>query len=384
MSSFLRDIDDVDQFLDNSSEEKLKDSLDQYYDSLGFSGLNAEFLSDSMESMSVGDADVTFLMPRQINTDTVEQIGMVAIANQVGDFLVDRDYADDYEVAGLGITDKMVSGQNFLKRGYAFPAVIGRDSIEQSEVTQVKDGNSLASHSVLDQRPVTEEHLESEDVEVSSLRDYYRSISEIVEESGLVDDLHSDIVTQMIQEEQPPGMLGVEDAEGKIVPLKYDSTNDRYESVIPDNEISYEPEEAAQIGILSPEDNYEKVVFPLALHPEYFHMLNGLHSSKFQTQNTERLADEVEHEFGNFPFIDFSTSERDYHDSVPDKVIETLKGTKFGTIHDHDNPTVDQMVLNTYPSGEIKSSMVEETENYRAQSFEQTMRNVIEEVYNYE
>ncbi|MFB6115146.1 MAG: hypothetical protein ABEK04_02555, partial [Candidatus Nanohalobium sp.] len=116
------------------------------------------------------------------------------------------------------------------------------------------------------------------------------------------------MIDQMIAHGQEPEVLGYEDADGKIVGMKYDPETDTYESLDDRRDISLSMEQASQEGILPPEVNYETLVFPSAVHQDIGYMLRGLDNGKFRTENTDELERQAHQEgLESFPFIDVSS-----------------------------------------------------------------------------
>lgn len=349
--------------------------IDDYYDSLGLETIDADWLLQGLEDAGIrGNEDFTFVIPRQLPTDTVEQIGMTVIGDRIGSQLVDNGDIDSYRVTGAPLQDKMY-GRNAEKRGYAFPAAVTADSVVGAKAADIRDGYSIGSH---EPRIEGAEALEEVGLnpEAETLRGMHEGrTSPVVQSSGEFTELQQNMLSVLLEEDQQPEMIGAEYSDGKMVGLRYDPEHDVYRSLDEDRPMELGPEEAAETGVLLPEDNYEKLIFPLALHDQVGYMLKGLENDKFRTDRTRELEEAVEKRGLDFPFLDASPGGK-YHELVPDEAVEGLEDTRYGS---SSSLGQDAVVLNAYPSVSLRDNL--EPEELHDETFEQMMANVIHEVY---
>ncbi|AOV94647.1 hypothetical protein AQV86_01840 [Nanohaloarchaea archaeon SG9] len=355
---------EFEQLYEQSKTGDIEGLIDQHYDSLGLEDIDAQWIREAYEDAGVIDSedDYTFLIPRQQPASTVEQISMAQVAEMLGDQLQEDGEIGEYSVVGAPLSDKMY-GRNAEKRGYAMPVVATDEGLRQAQIADIRDGYSIGSHRINcgeGSQQVVDEELGG-DPEASDLREMHDSLENpIVETRGDFTDIQRSMIEEMIDHGQEPEILGFEDSDGKIVGLKYDAETGRYESLDDRRDISLSMDEASKQGILTPETNYEALIFPSALHEEIGYMLRGLENGKFRTENTDELERQAELEgLDTFPFIDVS-SRKGYDQAVPREVMKELKDTKFGRSSSLKNSGI---AVNIYPSQrkrqEIKASNVE-------------------------
>lgn len=373
----LRSISEVEKHLNQVSRDRLEEIIDEYYDSLGLDQIDSEWLSQGLEGADIRrDEDFTFIIPRQLPTDTLEQIGMTQIGQNIGESLVDEGHINSYSVVGAPLTDKMY-GRNAEKRGYAFPAVVAQESVQGTKIADINDGYSIGSHtSRLNGDTETVDSLLGFDVDSESLRSMHgeREIP-IVDQRGDFTDLQRMMISEMLEEDLPPEIIGAEFDDGKLIGLRYNSETGRYHSLDEDREMVLDQEQVIQKGILLPEDNYESLIFPLALHPDVGYMLKGLENDKFMTEQTNALEEQIERRGISFPFIDASSSSK-YSEVISGDVMEELRDTRYGASSSLDD---EALILNSYPSASLRENLEEQEFDYDL--FEDVMSDVIYEVY---
>lgn len=372
----IRTASEFEQVYKQSKQEDVDDLIDQHYDNIGLEGLDAQWLREAYEDAGIigSEEDYTFLIPRQQPTSTVEQISMEEVATMLGDALEEQGEIGSYSVVGSPLTDKMY-GRNSEKRGYAMPVVSTEEGLWSTQVTDIQDGYSIGSHEInmRDNSDQIVEEMLGADSETSNLRDLHDSLeTPLVQTRGDFTEIQRDMIEQRIAHGEEPEVLGYEDADGKIVGIKYDPETETYESLDDRRDITLSMEEASQEGILPPEANYESLVFPSALHQDIGYMLRGLDNGKFRTENTDELERQT-HQQGleSFPFIDVA-SEDEYHVRVPSEVIDELKDTNFGG---SSSLKKNGMVLNLYPSKQKRDEI--RVENLESEKFEDITEQII-------
>lgn len=357
----IRTASEFEEVYEQSKQEDVEGLIDRHYDNMGLEGLDADWLRETYEDAGVmhWEDDYTFVIPRQQPASTVEQISMEAVATMLGDELQRQGEIDSYSVVGTPLTDKMY-GRNSEKRGYAMPVVSSEEGFWSTQVTDIQDGFSLGSHqlNLRDNSDQIVEEFLGADSEASNLRELHDSLeTPLVQTRGDFTQVQRSMIEEMIAHGQEPEVLGYEDADGKIVGVKYDSETQTYESLDDRRDITLSMDEASQEGILTPDVNYESLVFPSALHQDIGYMLRGLDNGKFRTENTDELERQTcQQGLEKFPFIDVS-SDDDYHARIPGEVIDELNDTGFGG---SSSLKKNGMVLNLYPSQEKREQIRDE------------------------
>lgn len=357
----IRTASEFEEVYEQSKQEDVEGLIDRHYDNMGLEGLDADWLRETYEDAGVmhWEDDYTFVIPRQQPASTVEQISMEAVATMLGDELQRQGEIDSYSVVGAPLTDKMY-GRNSEKRGYAMPVVSSEEGFWSTQVTDIQDGFSLGSHqlNLRDNSDQIVEEFLGADSEASNLRELHDSLeTPLVQTRGDFTQVQRSMIEEMIAHGQEPEVLGYEDADGKIVGVKYDSETQTYESLDDRRDITLSMDEASQEGILTPDVNYESLVFPSALHQDIGYMLRGLDNGKFRTENTDELERQTcQQGLEKFPFIDVS-SDDDYHARIPGEVIDELNDTGFGG---SSSLKKNGMVLNLYPSQEKREQIRDE------------------------
>ncbi|WP_414836880.1 hypothetical protein [Candidatus Nanohalococcus occultus] len=372
----MEGVDELLKQREQSSKQRQEQMIDEYFDDLGLSDVDADWLSFGMEESGITqDEDMTFLIPRQLPTDTVEQIGLTAVGNSVGSALTEAGEIDSFEVLGVPLTDKMY-GRNAEKRGYALPAAITPTGTHGTTLADINDGYSIGSHRTRVGDSQIVEQMLGMDPEIENLRELHDSRSNgIVESRGDFTTLQQRMLSEMIDEGQRPGFVGFEYDDGKLIGLGHNPETDTYSSFDDSRPLELEPEELSDQAILPPQESYEKLVFPIAAHPDVGYMLKGLENEKFKTSATDEFVARFEDQGLKFPFIDASADGK-YSEEVPATAIEELNQTRYGS---SSSIGTEAMVLNAQPSVVVKHKLdpYELGEN----SFEGTMRNVVHEVY---
>lgn len=372
-------MEEVDELLEqrqnpSTQQERL---IDEYFDALGLSSVDAEWLTEALEDSGIRrDEEMTFIVPRQLPTDTVEQIGMTIIGENIGEELTGAGEIDSFEVVGAPLSDKMY-GRNAEKRGYALPAVVSPRGVQGANLADIKDGYSIGSHTVdVNGNAETVEDMLGMDSGTENLRKIHGSREDgIVESRGNFTSMQQRMLSEMFAAGQRPEIIGLEYEDGKMVGLQYDSRTDTYQSLDEERPVSMTPEEMSDSAVLLPEDSYEKLVFPMAAHPDIGYMLKGLENDKFRTEATEEFVETFEDEGLKFPFIDASSTGK-YSEEVPDAKIEEINSTPYGATS---SPSNEAKVLNAYPEVSVRSRL--DPQEVGENSFEETMRNVVREVY---
>lgn len=372
----IRTASEFEQVYEQSKQEDVEALIDQHYDNIGLEGVDAEWLREAYEDAGVIDSedDYTFVIPRQQPASTVEQISMQEVATMLGDNLQEQGEIDSYSVVGAPLTDKMY-GRNSEKRGYAMPVVSTEEGLWSTQVADIQDGYSVGSHEVnlRDNSDQIVEEMLGADPEASNLRELHDSLeTPLVQTRGDFTEIQRSMIEQMIAHGQEPEVLGYEDADGKVVGMKYNPETETYESLDDRRDITLSREEASKEGILPPEVNYETIIFPSAVHQDVGYMLRGLDNGKFRTENTDELERQAHQEgLESFPFIDVSSGD-DYHARVSGDVMEEINETRFG---DSSSLKENGMVLNLYPSQQKREEI--QSEEPRSESFEDVTEQIL-------